>query len=330
MRVLITGGTGFIGLATAEALRARGHQVSLFALAPMPATFADAPSLAGIMMLKGDIRSESDITAAVRHARPDVVLHLAALTPDLDAEQQIPATVIEVNIGGTATLLKVLKDTAVAKVVTTSSVAVYGQVEIEQGPIVEDIAQPNPTSLYGITKLAAENTAMRLASLYGLDLSIARLGPVFGPWEYATGVRPLLSPQAQVLAQWRQGQMATLSRPMNGDWLYSRDAAAALVALLTVRELKHVIYNIGPGQTETIEAWASRFSSMAATAGVRISEQDEAPNVMVSMPSDRAALAIERLSTDTDYFPKFCGPLADTDYASWLKQFDPITKGTPE
>jgi UDP-glucose 4-epimerase len=171
---------------------------------------------------------------------------------------------------------------------------------------------------------------MRLAKLYGLDLSIARLGPVFGPWEYETGVRPVLSPHAQVLAQWRQGKVATLARPMTGDWLYSRDAAAALTALLTTKELKHVIYNIGPGRTETIEAWASRFSSIAGTPGVRIVTQEEAPNVVVSMPRDRATLAIEKLSSDTGYSPNFCGPLADTDYASWLKQFDPITKGTPE
>lgn len=331
MRVLITGGTGFVGLATAEALLALGHDVVLFAPAPLSAAFAKAPSLAGAQLLLGDIRVEIDIVSALTVARPDAVLHLAAITPDMDAEQRMPATVIEVNIGGTANLLKALKDTGgTGRLVTTSSVAVYGQVDIDCGSIVEDVALPEPIGLYGITKLAAEKTAIRLAGLYGIDLRIARLGPVFGPWEYGTGVRPLLSPHAQVLQQWRQGHCATLSRPMGGDWLYSRDAAAGLVALLTGGNLQHLVYNIGPGWTDTVEAWALHFSQMVAVPGVRLTMNDEAPNVRVSMPRDRASLSIDRLVADTGYIPNYRREQANADYVSWLNDFDPITKGTPE
>jgi UDP-glucose 4-epimerase len=330
MRIFITGGTGFVGLATAEALLALGHEVFLFAPVPLPAAFAKAP-LAGAQLLLGDIRIEADMISALTVARPDAVLHLAAITPDGDAESRMPATVIEVNIGGTANLLKALNDTGgTDRLVTTSSVAVYGQVDVDNGPIIEDLALPEPTGLYGITKLAAEKTAIRLAGLYGIDLRIARLGPVFGPWEYGTGVRPLLSPHAQVLHQWRQGNVATLSRPMAGDWLYSRDAAAGLVALLTGSNLRHLAYNIGPGWTDTVEAWALHFSEIVAAPGVRLTTADEAANVTVSMPRDRAALSIERLVADTGYAPNYSREQANAHYASWLNDFDPITKGTPE
>ncbi|SEH30994.1 NAD(P)-dependent oxidoreductase [Rhizobium sp. NFR12] len=331
MRVLITGGTGFIGLATAEALLALGHEVFLFAPAPLSAAFANAPTLTGARLLLGDIRAEADIVSALTAARPDAVLHLAAITPDADAERRMPAMVIEVNIGGTANLLKALSDTGgTNRLVTTSSVAVYGQIDAENSPIVEDISLPDPNGLYGITKLAAEKTAIRLAGLYDIDVRIGRLGPVFGPWEHGTGVRPLLSPHAQVLQQWRQGEVARLPRPMSGDWLYSRDAAAGLVALLTGQRLQQVVYNIGPGWTETVEAWALHLSQMVAAPGVRLTMDNEQPTVRISMPRDRAALSIDRLVADTGFTPRYRLEEAATDYADWLNNFDPITKGTPE
>ncbi|TWF49428.1 NAD-dependent epimerase/dehydratase family protein [Neorhizobium alkalisoli] len=326
MRILITGGTGFVGLATAETLLAAGHEVTLFATSPLPDAFRDAKALAGAKIALGDICSEADLGAVIAQARPEAVLHLAAMTPDIEAEREMAARIIAVNVGGTATLLKMLRNAPdLKRVVTTSSVAVYGHVDLADGPIAEERA-PNPASLYGITKAAAENTAQRLASLYGFDLRIARLGPLFGPWEYHTGVRPLLSPHAQVLAQWRKGSAAALARPLLGDWLYSRDAAQGLADLLTGTELRHAVYNIGAGASETVLDWANGFSGSVGGHGATVATSDEAPNVTVTMAQDRASLSIDRLSQDTGYTPKYRGETAAADYAEWLTTFDPLPK----
>jgi nucleoside-diphosphate-sugar epimerase len=327
VRILITGGTGFVGLATAEALLKAGHEVTLFATAGLPDAFAHADELAGATIILGDISNETDIGAAIARVRPQSVLHLAAMTPDLEAEREMAARIVAVNVGGTATLLKMLRHAPdLTRIVAASSVAVYGHVDVEDGPIVEGSFAPNPASLYGITKVAAENTALRLASLYGFDLRIARIGPLFGPWEYHTGVRPLLSPHAQVLSQWRKGSAATLARPLCGDWLYSRDAAAGIVNLLTADTLQHSTYNVGAGARETILDWANAFSPIVGGNGATLAAGHEAANVTVTMAQDRARLSIERLSSDTGYRPRYLGETAATDHADWLTRFDPLPK----
>ncbi len=329
MRILITGGTGFVGLATAEALLKAGHEVTLFATAGLPGAFAHAEELAGASIILGDIGSETDVGAAIAKARPQAVLHLAAMTPDLEAEREMAARIIAVNVGGTATLLKMLRHANdLTRVVAASSVAVYGHVDIEDGPIDEGSFTPKPASLYGITKVAAEDTALRLASLYGFDLRIARIGPLFGPWEYHTGVRPLLSPHAQVLSQWRKCAVATLARPLSGDWLYSRDAAAGLANLLTADTLNHSTYNVGAGARETILDWANAFSPLVDGTGAVLATDDEAANVTVTMAKDRAPLSIERLSSDTGYHTRYRGQTAATDHAEWLTRFDPLCQRT--
>jgi UDP-glucose 4-epimerase len=326
MRVLITGGTGFVGLATAERLLADGHDVTLFATSPLPDAFRGTEELAGARIVLGDICSEVEVARVLADSRPQAVLHLAAMTPDLEAERDMPAKIIGVNVGGTATLLKVLRHAPdLTRIIAASSVAVYGHVDPSAGPIDEAGSAPNPASLYGITKVAAENTAQRLAALYGIDVKIARIGPLFGPWEYHTGVRPLLSPHAQVLAQWRTGHAATLLRPLIGDWLYSRDAAAGLAGLITGTNLRHAVYNVGAGSTGSILDWARGFSGAIGGHGAIIAEEGETANVTVTMQKDRAQLSIERLSLDTGYQPAYHGQLAATDYAAWLNRFDPLS-----
>jgi nucleoside-diphosphate-sugar epimerase len=327
VRILITGGTGFVGLAAAEALLKAGHDVTLFATAGMPDAFVHAEELAGVAVILGDICCEADVGAAIAKSRPQAVLHLAAMTPNLEAEREMAARIITVNVGGTATLLKMLRHAPeLTRIVATSSVAVYGHVDVEDGPIAEGSFSPNPASLYGITKVAAEDTALRLASLYGFDLRIARIGPLFGPWEYHTGVRPLLSPHAQILSQWRKGSVATLARPLAGDWLYSRDAAAGLAGLLTGNGLKHTTYNIGAGACETVLDWANAFSTLVCGNGAALAAAHEAASVTVTMAQDRAPLSIERLSSDTGYHIHYSGETAAIDHAEWLTRFDPLPK----
>ena len=62
-----------------------------------------------------------------------------------------------------------------------------------------------PVALYGISKVAAEQAALRIAQLRDIDVRVIRLGPVFGPWELPSRVRDALSPHHQILAMARDG-----------------------------------------------------------------------------------------------------------------------------
>ncbi len=109
--------------------------------------------------------------------------------------------------------------------------------------------------LDGISKLAAEQAALRLAALHDLDLVVGRLGPCFGPWEADSGVRDTPSAPLQVLRLAERGEEAMLPRPHPRDWLYVRDAAAGLAALLDAPRPAHRTVNVAAGFVRPLADW---------------------------------------------------------------------------
>lgn len=294
MRVLVTGGTGFIGLALAECLLAEGHEPRL--LAPgAPADLMRDPALAGAALQVGDVRDMDALAAALEGVQ--AVVHLAAITPDARAEAEDPARIVDVNVGGTAALMRAVALHAPrARVLVVSSVAIYGTGAPMGATWDEARDTPAPASLYGITKQSAEQVATRLAAVNGTDLMIARLGPVFGPWEHDSGLRPLLSPQAQALACVRSGQQIVLPRPLVGDWLYSRDAGRMLAALLRADRPRHPLVNLGAGRVFSVADWCMAAAAYLPELRWRLAGAGEAPNIHFGLHRDRAAMAVDRLA----------------------------------
>jgi nucleoside-diphosphate-sugar epimerase len=318
MSTLITGGSGFIGLALAEQLMRNGRRVVLFDRQPPPSELLAALPTGSIEFVAGDVRDATALQQALDdHCIKDVV-HAAAITPDPQREARDARTVVEVNINGTVALLEAcIAQGSIRRVLLLSSVAVYGFAPPPGPTYQEDQAWPQPTGLYGITKLAAEQTALRLAHLHDLDLRVARLGPVFGPWEYATGVRDMLSPHTQVLEAAPAGQLSVLPHELRADWIYSRDAAQALGLLLDANRLNHRLYNVG-GQVQSDllqwcgylgEHWPSWTASLAATP--------EQATVRYGLPGPRPGLCTERLCLDTGWSPAHTLAEAATDYLHW-------------
>ena len=101
-----------------------------------------------------------------------------------------------------------------------SSGSIYGSAARDVALIDEDALHPAPVSLYGLTKRAAETILPRVAETQGMRFAAARLGSVYGPWEYATGVRDTLSPMLQVMQCARRGEEAVLGPAWRGDFIY--------------------------------------------------------------------------------------------------------------
>ena len=99
----------------------------------------------------------------------------------------------------------------------------------------EDALRPAPVNLYALTKFAAESILPRVAETQGVAFTAARLGVVYGPWEYATGVRDTLSPMLQTLDLAASGTGAVLGPAWRGDYTLSRDIATGLVALAEMK-----------------------------------------------------------------------------------------------
>jgi nucleoside-diphosphate-sugar epimerase len=319
--ILITGGSGFVGLNLVEQLLGAGQDVVIFGHAPPPeSALAEFSALAGqCMMILGDICSGADLDRAFKAMPIDRVIHAAAVTANLERERASPRMIMDVNLIGAIELLEAMRRHHVRRVLLASSVAVYGFPNVPPDGVCEESRCPEPANLYGISKLAAEQSALRLAHLHDLTLTIARIGPAYGPWEYHSGVRDVLSPQWQSVDLARAGRPVTFSRPAIGDWLYSRDAAAGLIALLEAQDLRHMIYNVGSGTRWSLDAWVEGLAAKIPgfTRGTGAALSDEA-SVRVQTAQDRAAMAIQRITEDTSYVPRYGLDSSLADYLSWL------------
>ncbi len=286
MAILLTGATGFVGRNIARALLARGETVMLFAPAPAPAPIGEA------VLVEGDVRSAADLDRAFAAAPIDRVIHAAALTPDAAAEAERPEQIVAVNVGGTVELMRAAQRAGVRRVVGLSSASVYG-FAVAEGGLREDTTMPEPAALYGITKWAAERIVLRLGALYGIETAAVRLGACFGIGEYATGVRPMLSPHWQAAEAARAGRPCVLPRPMWADWIDAEEAAAAIVALLTAPSLPSLPFNLGGGAVTSAAQWCEAVSQLRPGFDWRI--DPAAATVRYGLDRDRSPLEMSRL-----------------------------------
>src|SRR4051794_32658501 len=161
--VLITGGSGYFGTRLADQALARGDRVRTFDLNP-PAEDQD------VEFVRGDVRDREAVARACEGV--DVVLHNVAQVP-LAKDR---ALFDSVNVGGTANLLVAARAAGVAKVVHTSSSAVFGIPE--SNPVTED-TPPRPLEAYGRAKLRAE-VLCHEAAAGGLDVTVVRPRTILG------------------------------------------------------------------------------------------------------------------------------------------------------
>ncbi|MFM7223865.1 MAG: NAD-dependent epimerase/dehydratase family protein [Actinomycetota bacterium] len=163
-RVLVTGGSGYFGSLLAERAQARGDAVRILDLNPPPA------GLGAVEYVAGDIRDRDTVRDAC--AGIDIVFHNVAQVP-LARDRDLFESV---NVGGTARVLAAARDAGVAKVVHTSSSAIFGIPEAN--PVRED-TRPRPLEAYGRAKVRAEAVCAKAAAS-GLDVSVVRPRTILG------------------------------------------------------------------------------------------------------------------------------------------------------
>jgi len=253
-----------------------------------------------------------EVQLAFGKHRPDAVVHAAALTPGRANERRRIADAVEVNIAGTVRLMEAAANAGCRRVLFISSAAVYGASGVGKAALDEETTLPAPVSLYGITKLAAERLALRYRDLAQIDVVAARLAAAFGPWEAENEARDTPSPFYQAARLARRGEEAVLPRRSSLDWIYSREAAATLVALLTAHRAG--VFNVGPRAPYDFE----RFCAALAKRYPKFRWRTGTPaNVDLYGPADRGRLSIERLEA-LGFARRFDEAAAYTEYLDWL------------
>jgi UDP-glucuronate 4-epimerase len=294
----------------------------LFDLHRLPATAAAAfAALPGrFEAVTGDVAEPGAIQAVVAAHGVRRLLHAAAITADANRDAREPVRIATVNLIGTLRALEAARDGGVARYVHASTGALFGPAGIGVArPLDEERDRPDPQSLYGITKFAAERACLRLASLWRLDVRIGRLAQVYGRWEYPSGERDTLSLPCQLTAVALRGGEAVIPQAGPQDWIYAPDVAAALIALLDAGPSERALYHLGNEAPFAVEAWCERLAARFPAFRWRFAAAGEAPNVTALSPQPRTAFSSRRLRADTGWAPRFPIDAAFADYMTWIE-----------
>ena len=284
---LVTGGCGFIGFALCRHLADAGHQVVAFD----DLTRGNAGNLPeGARLVRADVRDANALAAALSDARPDGVIHLAAIhyLPDCAAR---PDETRDVNIEGTRRVLEACRAGGVRRVVFASSVAVYARTD---DPCSEEHTPLEPIEVYGESKLEGE----RLVEAFGRDTGTAtttvRLANAVGRRETNPHVVPHIFETLR-----RSHQVPLGNIEPRRDYIDTRDIAGAIVAALESSQ-GHRVFNVGTGVGHSV---ADIIALLARILGRPIEIQQDASRLR---PVERMMLVadIRRIREAIGWVPR--------------------------
>jgi UDP-glucuronate 4-epimerase len=306
MKVVVTGGAGFIGSHVARRLIEEGHEVSIID------SFSDfyAPeikranfeSLGGRAQLyETDICDVGETQSILADAKFDAVIHLAAragVRPSI----QNPRAYIETNVTGTYNLLEAARAAGTKQFVFASSSSVYGLAKTV--PFSEDLPLPQTLSPYAATKLAGEQLCGNFANLFGMRAVCLRFFTVYGP-----GQRPDLAihkftdmiERGQAIPKFGDGNTRR-------DYTYIDDIVQGVLGALVYDGEPFNIFNLGESETTTLnELIAALEASLGKKAVIeQLPEQPgDMPRTCADISKARQLLGYDPHTKIADGIPKF-------------------------
>ena len=237
MRALVTGGAGFIGSHVADALLARGDEVTILDDLSNGKR-ENVPD--GARLVEGDIR---DPAATFAEARPEAVFHLAAQA-DVRVSVARPDHDADVNVLGTVRVLEAAREHGAQVVFSSTGGAIYGECE---EPATED-KKLEPLAPYGTSKLAGEQYLATYNRLHGTRHVSLRYGNVYGPRQDPHG-------EAGVVAIFFSRLAEGETPKVFGDGTQTRDyvfVGDVVRATLAARERDGGVYNVGTGRETSV------------------------------------------------------------------------------
>ena len=248
MRILVTGGAGFIGSHLVDALVERGDEVVVIdnLSTGRGENIADAIAR-GATLIPADVTDLAAVERICSNAKPDRVFHLAAQV-DVRVSVNDPGLDVRVNVEGTVNLLDAARNAGATGFVLASSCAVYGEPADGDVPLAED-APLRPGSPYGQAKLAAEGYVALYRELHGLRAASLRFGNVYGPRQGAVGEAGVVAIFCRELLQ---GGRPTVfgDGTQTRDFVYVGDVVAALLAASDAGAEGE--FNVGTGRETSV------------------------------------------------------------------------------
>jgi nucleoside-diphosphate-sugar epimerase len=287
-RVLITGGTGFIGACLARDLIAAGHEVHLI-LRP-EAKWWRLSGLEGQYKPHwADLCDGPALRRAVADCRPEVVYHLA--THGAYPSQMERASILATNLLGTANLLDALAGCDYRALVHTGSSSEYGH---KNAPMLEE-DRLEPRSAYGVSKAAA-TLLCQAEAMKGRPVVTVRVFSAYGPWEEMTRLVPY------VMGRCHDGidpKVSTGWQPR--DFIYVDDVLALLQCAARQSQCHGQILHAGTGRQHTVRDMVETIVAVCGSGRVRAQLGTE--SVRPDEPTSWVA-SIERTTALTGWRPR--------------------------
>ncbi len=291
MKILVTGGVGFIGKYLVRSLLEKDHSVTIFDNISN-STKDSISSLVdiGAKIIEGDITKPLDIQNAVKDQ--DLVIHLAAKISVSESIKN-PAETFQVNVDGTRNVLAACEKNHVKKLIVASSAAVYG----EGSPDVKSTEklETNPISPYGKSKVKMEQEIREFESKHDIDCIILRFFNIYGIGQS--------SEYAGVITKFME--RITQEKPLEifGDGLQTRDFVAIDDVISSIYNAishgKSGTYNISSGRVITIKELAEL---MVSISGKKLEIQHTAA-LKGDIRNSQADISLAK--KDLGYSPKF-------------------------
>ena len=295
MRILVTGGAGFIGSAfirltigqtdhdivNLDKLTYAGNLENL-------ASIADHPRY---RFVKGDIAERDAVERVFAESRPEAIVNFAAES-HVDRSIFSPGPVFETNLRGTFTLLEVAREHRIGRFVHVSTDEVYGSLE---PPLEADEKYPlNPSSPYSAAKAGSDLLALAYFKTYKLPLLVTRASNNYGPYHFPEKLIPLMISNA----------LEDRTLPIYGDglqirdWLYVDDHCRAILTVFE-KGREGEIYNVGGNRSLTNLEVVERILAITGKPRSLMQSVQDRP-----AHDRRYALSSEKLMRETGWRPQ--------------------------
>ena len=312
-KILVTGGAGFIGSHIVDKLMEEGFDVTVMDNLETGRleNIAHHENKKDFHFVKGDIRDFDLVKETMRDV--DAVFHEAALA-SVTRSVKDPILTNEINVGGTLNLLKASSDLGVKRFVFASSAAIYGEAK---SPLKKEDMVPNPTSPYGVSKLAAENYVRVFYKAYGLETVCLRFFNVYGPRQnvdihgsYGGAISIFLNRILKGLPPIIYGD-----GEQTRDFVYVEDVVEANMLALKKKNAGGEVFNIATGKKISVNQVAETLKDIMKRKDLKTTYADPRPTDIRHGYAD-----ISKATKILGYNPKFSFKEGLTELVNWYTQ----------